>query len=39
MMKEGQFIYDGSLDNIGMELEEFYLKNFEDDSEMDGQEE
>lgn len=28
MMKDGQFIFDGSLDEIGEDLEEFYLENF-----------
>lgn len=30
MMKDGQIIYDGSLDSVGMDLEEFYLQSFED---------
>ena len=38
MMKDGQFIYDGTLDEIGMNLEEFYLKNFDEDSDEDGRE-
>ena len=33
MMKDGQFIYDGTLEEIGMDLEEFYLQNFEDEKE------
>lgn len=28
MMKDGQFIFDGSLDEVGEDLEEFYLENF-----------
>lgn len=28
MMKDGQFIFDGSLDEAGEDLEEFYLENF-----------
>ena len=28
MMKSGQIIFDGSVDQIGMDLEEFYLSNF-----------
>ena len=28
MMKDGQIIYDGSLDSVGMDLEEFYLQSF-----------
>lgn len=28
MMKDGQFVYDGALDDIGMDLEEFYLSKF-----------
>ncbi|MCQ2546268.1 MAG: ABC transporter ATP-binding protein [Clostridia bacterium] len=31
MMKEGKIIFDGRLDNIGMDLEDFYLKKFEED--------
>lgn len=33
MMKDGQFIFDGSLDAVGMDLEDFYLKNFEEESQ------
>ena len=29
MMKDGQFIYDGECDEIGMDLEEFYLRVFD----------
>ncbi|MBR2593404.1 MAG: ABC transporter ATP-binding protein [Firmicutes bacterium] len=29
MMKDGQFIYDGECDEIGMDLEEFYLREFD----------
>lgn len=29
MMKSGQFIYDGTLEDIGMDLEDFYMKEFE----------
>ena len=29
MMKSGQFIYDGTLEDIGMDLEDFYMKGFE----------
>lgn len=28
MMKEGQFIFDGTLEDVGMDLEAFYLKEF-----------
>ena len=31
MMKDGQFIYDGTLHGIGMDLEEFYLKEFDEE--------
>lgn len=31
MMKDGRFIFDGSLEEVGMDLEEFYLKNFEEE--------
>lgn len=31
MMKDGQFIFDGTLDEVGMDLEEFYLQNFEEE--------
>lgn len=30
MMKEGQVIFDGSLNDVGMDLEEFYLQTFEE---------
>ena len=33
MMKDGQFIYDGKLEGIGMDLEEFYLKEFDEEAE------
>lgn len=29
MMKDGRFIYDGTLNQVDMDLEEFYLKEFE----------
>ena len=32
MMKDGQFIYDGTLEGIGMDLEEFYLKEFDEEA-------
>lgn len=32
MMKDGQFIFDGTLDEIGMNLEEFYLRNFDEEA-------
>lgn len=32
MMKDGQFIYDGKLEGMGMNLEEFYLKEFDEDA-------
>ena len=31
MMKEGRFIFDGRREDVGMDLEEFYLKEFEED--------
>lgn len=31
MMKDGQFIFDGGLDEVGMNLEEFYLRNFDEE--------
>jgi len=33
MMKDGQFIYDGTPHGIGMDLEEFYLKEFDEEEE------
>ena len=33
MMKDGQFIYDGTPHGIGMDLEEFYLKEFDEEAE------
>lgn len=33
MMKDGQFIFDGSLEDVGMDLEDFYLQNFSEDTE------
>lgn len=30
MMKDGRFIYDGTLNQVDMDLEEFYLKEFEE---------
>lgn len=35
MMKDGQFIFDGTLDEVGMNLEQFYLQNFEDEEVYD----
>lgn len=35
MMKDGQFIFDGSLDEVGMDLEEFYLRSFSEETEDD----
>ncbi|MBR1797608.1 MAG: ABC transporter ATP-binding protein [Clostridiales bacterium] len=31
MMKNGRFIYDGTRDDVGMDLEEFYLKEFSEE--------
>lgn len=31
MMKNGQFIFDGALNEVGMDLEEFYLQNFDEE--------
>ena len=31
LMKDGQFIFDGALEEIGMDLEEFYLQNFSEE--------
>ncbi len=33
MMKDGRFIYDGTLNQVDMDLEEFYLKEFEEEDE------
>ena len=33
MMKDGQFIYDGTPHGIGMDLEKFYLKEFDEEAE------
>ena len=33
MMKDGQFVFDGSLEEVGMDLEDFYLQNFSDEAE------
>ena len=33
MMKDGQFIHEGTLEGIGMDLEEFYLKEFDEEAE------
>lgn len=33
MMKDGQFIFDGTLDDVGMDLEQFYLQHFEDEED------
>ena len=32
MMKDGQFFYDGKLEGIRMDLEEFYLKEFDEEA-------
>lgn len=32
MMKDGQFVYDGTLEDIGMDMEAFYLKEFSEES-------
>lgn len=31
LMKDGQFVFDGTLAEVGMDLEEFYLENFEEE--------
>ena len=31
MMKDGQFVYDGTLEDIGMDMEAFYLKEFSEE--------
>lgn len=31
LMKDGQLIFDGTLDEVGMDLEEFYLQHFDED--------
>ena len=33
MMKEGQFVFDGTLDEINMDLEEFYMQQFDDEED------
>ena len=33
LMKDGQFVFDGTLDDVGMDLEEFYMQHFEEDEE------
>lgn len=33
MMKDGQFIYDGMMEDIGMDLESFYMKEFSNESD------
>ena len=33
MMKDGQFIYDGTPHGIGIDLEELYLKEFDEEAE------
>lgn len=33
MMKDGQFIFDGTLEEVGMDLEDFYLQNFSEENE------
>lgn len=35
MMKDGQFIFDGTIDEVGMDLEEFYLQNFGEEETCD----
>lgn len=30
MMKDGQFVFDGTLDDVGTDLESFYLQHFEE---------
>ena len=30
LMKKGQFVFDGTMDEIGTDLEEFYMKNFDE---------
>lgn len=37
MVKDGQFIFDGTLNEVGMDLEEFYLQHF-DEEENSGNE-
>ena len=32
MMKEGQLIFNGTVDAVGEKLEDFYLEQFEEDS-------
>ncbi|MBR0105019.1 MAG: ABC transporter ATP-binding protein [Firmicutes bacterium] len=32
LMKDGKLIYDGKLEDVGMDLEEFYLKEFEEEA-------
>lgn len=31
LMKKGQFVFDGTMDEIGTDLEEFYMKNFDEE--------
>ena len=31
MMKDGQFVYDGTLEEMGMDMEAFYLKEFSEE--------
>ncbi|MBO4591635.1 MAG: ABC transporter ATP-binding protein [Eubacterium sp.] len=33
MMKEGQFVFDGTLEDVNMDLEEFYMQHFEDEED------
>jgi len=33
MIRDGQFIFDGSLEEVGMDLEDFYLQNFDEETE------
>lgn len=33
MMKEGQFVFDGTLDDVNMDLEDFYMQHFEDEED------
>lgn len=35
MMKDGQFIYDGMMQDVGMDLESFYMKEFSNEADED----
>lgn len=37
LMKDGQFIFDGSLEEVGMDLEDFYLQIFDETTEDKGE--